>query len=128
MTPFDYVKDASFDKKNLMRGEDATEEGYDSWIVNLAFSYHSDTILHANLMNMYPDMPARAQYEFYLNSTRRRKRFSKWAKKEKDDANLDLVCSTFGVNKIVGKEYLRLLTDEQLHIMEKQQYKGGDKR
>ena len=57
--PFDYVKDASYSKENLMRGSEndkLAESFYDPWLTNLAFSYHLDSILHSNLMNMYSEV------------------------------------------------------------------------
>jgi hypothetical protein len=54
----------------------------------------------------------------------------RWAKWVKDEANedLDIVCAYYNVNPIVGREYLSLLTKEQIQIMKKEQEKGGTKK
>jgi len=100
------------------------ESQYDPWLTNNALSYFPDTILHANLMNQFHQLDKRPQYEFLINSIRSRKRFSKWVK---SDINEDLlfVCEYYNCNKVVGREYLSLLTSEQLNLMKEQKEKGG---
>jgi len=127
MKPFDFVSDASYDKKNLMRGsenDELAEKSYNPWLTNLAFSQHPDSILHANLMNMYHQLDYRPQYEYYINSLRAKKRFAKWPKKA-DNEDLDMICELYGCNPNVGKEYLTLLTREQLDTMKQQKETGG---
>lgn len=130
MTPFDFINDASYEKKNLMQGTDndeLAEKSYNPWLTNLAFSQHADTILHANLMNMYHHLENRHQYMYFINNIRPKKRYGKWPKRV-DDEDLDIVCKTYGCNKNIGKEYLALLSREQLDTMKKEQEKGGTKR
>lgn len=127
MNPFDYVNDASFSKKNLMRDTDndeLAEKGYNPWLTNLAFSQHPDTILVANEMNKRHYLDNRPQYEFFLNIVRPRKRFGKWPKKAEDE-NLAAVCNAYQCNTTVAREYLKLLTKEQIEVLKKQQYQGG---
>jgi hypothetical protein len=127
MKPFDFINDASYTKKNLMKGTDndeLAEKAYNPWLTNLAFSQHADTILHANLMNMYHHLDNRSQYIFYINSLRAKKRFAKWPKKV-DNEDLDMICEVYGCNPNVGKDYLTLLTREQLDSMKEQQKTGG---
>jgi len=125
--PFDYVNDASYDKKNLMRGTEddkEAEKGYSPWLTNLAFSQHQDTILHANLMNLHHELDNRPQYEFYINSIRPKKRYAKWAKKQ-DDEELNIVCKAYGVNPNIAKQYLSLLSVSQMNYLKEQQEEGG---
>lgn len=125
--PFDYVTAASYSKKNLMRGsenDEMAEKDYNPWMANMAFSYHPDTILHANLMNQYYFLDHRPQFEFYINSLRPKKRFAKWVKNASDD-DLNVVCDYYQCNRILGREYLSLLTSEQLEIMKQEQKTGG---
>ena len=127
MKPFDFINDASYTKKNLMKGSEndqLAEKAYNPWITNIAFSQHPDSILHANLMNMYHHLDNRSQYTYYINSLRAKKRFAKWPKKA-DNEDLDMVCEMYGCNLNVGKEYLTLLTREQLDTMREQQKTGG---
>lgn len=125
--PFDYVNTINSTKKNMMRDTEndvLAEKGYEPWLTNNALSYFPDTILHANLMNMYSDLDKRPQYEFLINSIRPRKRFEKWVKPVGDE-DLLFVCEFYNCNKIVGREYLSLLSSEQLTLMKEQKEKGG---
>lgn len=125
--PFDYVNSINHTKKNMMRdteNDTLAEKGYEPWIVNKALSYFPDTILHANLTNMYHQLEHRPQYEFLINSIRPRKRFEKWVKNTGDE-DLEFVCEYYNCNKVVGREHLSLLTSEQLSLMKKEKEKGG---
>lgn len=125
--PFDYVNAINSSKKNLMRGsenDELAEKGYNAWVVNNALSYFPDTILHANLVNMYYDLDNRPAFEFLLNSIRPKKRFAKWVKNE-GDKDLETVCAYYKCNRNVGRDYLSLLSREQLNIMEQQLETGG---
>ncbi len=127
--PFDYINSINQNKKNLMRDSEndvLAEKGYNPWIATNALSYFPDTLLHANLVNMYHQLDNRPQYEFLLNSIRPKKRFAKWVKNT-GDRDLELVCAYYGCNRNVGRDYLSLLTSDQLKIMEKQQETGGIK-
>lgn len=125
--PFDYITTINQTKKNMMRDSEndtLSEKGYNAWVVNNALSYFPDTILHANLMNQYHHLDNRPQYEFLLNSVRPRKRFAKWVK-DTGDKELDIVCRYYECNRTIGKEYLSLLSSEQLEIMKQQLETGG---
>lgn len=128
--PFDYVNSINSSKKtNLMRDSEndtLAEKGYNAWVVNKAMSYFPDTILHANLMNQYHHLDNRPQYEFLLNSVRPKKRFAKWVK-EVGDEDLEIVCAYYECNRNVGRDYLSLLSHEQIDIMKQQLETGGIK-
>ncbi len=83
MKPFDYVNSINFTKKNLMKNtanDELAEKDYVPFLTNKSLSYFTDTLLYANEMNRYHFLDKRLQYEFYLNSIRKKKRFAKWAK------------------------------------------------
>ena len=101
-----------------------SEKDYNPWVVNKALSYFPDTILHANLMNLNHDLPKRPQFEFLLNSIRPKKRWAKWVKDDGDE-DLDLVCAFYQCNKNVAREYLSLLSVDQLNMIKKEQETGG---
>jgi hypothetical protein len=125
--PFEYIDSINFSKKNMMRNSEndsLSESQYNPWLTNIALSYFPDTILHANLVNQYWQVDHRPQYEFLINSIRPKKRYSKWVKTTSDE-DLDFVCEFYQCNKIRGKEYLSLLSSEQLQLMREQKEKGG---
>lgn len=128
-SPFDYVNSISHTKKNMMRdteNDELAEKEYNAYIVNKALSYHADTLLHANLMNQYHQLDNRPQFEFMLNSCRPKKRFAKWAKNSSDES-LDIICEYYHCNRIVGQEYLSILSSEQIKTIKKELETGGIK-
>lgn len=127
--PFDYVNSITVGKNNMMRDTEndvLAEKEYNPWIVNKALSYFPDTVLMANDMNMYHDLDKRAQYEYLLNMVRRNKRWAKWVKDEGSE-DLDLVIKAYNCNPIVAREYLKLLTKEQLDTIRASMAIGGSK-
>ena len=82
MKPFDFINSINFTKKNLMRNTDndeLAEKGYVPFITNKTLSYFTDTLLYSNEMNSLHHLDNKLQYEFFLNSIRKKKRFAKWA-------------------------------------------------
>jgi hypothetical protein len=126
--PFDYVNSINSSKKtNLMRDSEndtLAEKGYNAWVVNKAMSYFPDTILHANLMNMYHHLDNRPQYEFLLNSVRPKKRFAKWVKNE-NDSDLECVMQYFGYNREKANEAMRILSKENIDYIRAALDQGG---
>jgi len=126
---FDYVNNILYGKKpNMMRdteNDTLAEAGYVAWQTNLALTLHPDTVLNANLMNQYHQLNNRAQYEFYKYSVRPNKRGRVPWVKSIDDEVLDMICETYCCNRNVAREYLPLLSNEQLKTMKEQQQKGG---
>ena len=127
--PFDYVTTINSSKKNMMRDSEndvLSEKDYEPWLVNNALSYFPDTILYANEMNVRHELGKRPQYEYLINSIRPKKRFAKWVKNASNE-ELELVCKHYGCNKIVGQDYLSLLSSGELEAIKKQQDIGGIK-
>jgi hypothetical protein len=126
--PFVYVESVSYSKKNLMRGsanDELSEKLYKPFLTNRALSYHQDSILYANEMNLRPQLDAKLQYEYLLNTLRKRKRTgSKWGK-DKPDATVEMIMEYFGYGRAKAEQVLRVLTDEQLAMIEVALDKGG---
>lgn len=126
--PFDYVNEILLTKKNSMRGSEndkLAEAGYNPWLTNTSLSYHEDTVLIANVANQHAHLPKRAQYELLINIVRPKKRqFKKWVKNAEDE-DMDVICEIYSCNKTIAKEYLSLLTQDQLKSLKQQRDKGG---
>ena len=126
--PFDYTNSISQTKKNLIRdteNPELAEKQYSPFLTNRGLSYFPDTIMYANDMNMHPDLDNLLQYEYLLNSVRKNKRFSKWAKASKDEIVMQLAeyyeCS---VQK--AKDISTVLTTEQIDLILQKLQKGGN--
>lgn len=118
---------ASFSKDDLIRNSenpDITEKEYNAYIVNRGFTNFEDTILHANEMNQRHELFAGAQFDYYRSVLRKRKRFSKWHKAEKN-TDLDAIQQVYQCNRTVAKMYLKTLTKEQLKSVHDKLVTGG---
>ena len=127
LSPFDFMNAASFTKKNLIGESDnpeLTEKEYNPYIVNRGFTYFEDTILHANEMNQRHELFPGAQFEYYRSVLRKRKRFSKWHKAEKNN-DLDAIQQVYECNRNIKKMYLKVLTEEQLKSVHEKLVIGG---
>ena len=128
-TPFDFIKAASFGKKNLIADDeqpDVIEKSYVPFIVNKGFANFEDSILHANEMNIHHQLPKSAQFYYYLGALRPRNRFSKWHKLSKD-VDLDLIQKYYQCNRQVAKQYLKVLPPEELKHINTIVAEGGAK-
>ena len=126
MKPFDYVNSINFTKKNLMKNtanDELAEKGYAPFLTNKSLSYFTDTILYANEMNRYHFLDKRLQYEFYLNSIRKKKRFAKWAKADDNDEVM-MVQEYFKFSPQKAKAALKVLTPTQKNIIKHKMENG----
>ena len=95
------------------------------FLVNRGLSYFPDTVLYANEMNRNAGIPEDWQFFFFLNTIPKKKRFSKWHKKDADTESLTLVKEYFGYSSEKALEALSILSDEQLVMIKEKLYKGG---
>lgn len=123
MNPFDYVNSINYTKKDVMMDE----KTYNSFMVNRSLSYFPDTVIFANEMNRYHHTDPRLQYSFLINTIRKRKRFSKWAKPEVEN-DIEVVKEYYGYSNEKAKEALSILTDKQIEDIKISLSKGGRKR
>ena len=124
MTPFDFVNAINYTKEDLFQEPNANKL-YQPYLINRSLSYFHDTVVQANTMNMYSSIPHEWQFRFLLNSVAKKKRFSKWQKKDKATDSLLLVQEYFGYSSEKAKEALSILSDEQLKLIEQKLNKGG---
>jgi hypothetical protein len=124
MSPFDYINAINFTKQNLFEDPQAHKD-YNAWIVNKGLSYFPDTLLYANEMNRHYGIPKQWQFSFLLNSITKKKRFSKWSKKDTISDSLKMVKEYYGYSNEKAKQALSVLSEEQLAMIEQKLYKGG---
>ena len=122
----EWLNSINFNKDNLIDEDPDMEKQYPSYIVNRCLSGHIDAILFANEMNMRPNLSKKLQYDFFLNSLRKRKRYSPWLRKEQIE-NLELVKRYYGYSNEKAKQVLNILTREQLSFIRDRLETGGRK-
>ena len=101
-----------------------TEKGYPAYIVNKCMSHHIDTVMHANEMNASSHIDNVLQYQYFIHSVRKSKRFSPWDKKSKD-CDLDLVKRYYGYNTEKAQQAMRILTQDQIEVIKSKLDTGG---
>jgi len=108
--------------------EDLSEniKEYSPYIINKCLSGQVDSILFANEMNMNHHLDKDMQYSFYLNSLRKRKRFSPWLRKDKIK-DLECIKSYYGYSNEKASQALKILTKEQINFIKKRLDIGGSK-
>ena len=120
----DWLKSINYTKDNIIESSPLDIKDYSPYIINRCLSAHLDCILYVNEMNKFHNLDKDAQYLFYLNSLRKRKRFSPWLSKEKLE-DLDIVKSYYGYSTEKAKQALRILTKEQLTFIKSKFETGG---
>ena len=123
MNPFEYVKAINNTKKDLMV-DDVAEKEYNAFMVNRSLSNFRDTVLFANLMNLNHHLDSRLQFDFFINTIKKKNRFSKWLKPIKYE-NLEVIKEYYGYSNEKAKSVLSLLDNNQIEELKKRIYKGG---
>ena len=123
MNPFEYVKAINTTKKDVMV-DDIAEKEYNAFMVNRSLSNFQDTVLYANLMNVNHHIDARLQFDFFINTIRKKNRFSKWLKPMNYE-NLEVIKEYYGYSNEKAKSVLSLLNNKQIEELKQRIYKGG---
>lgn len=127
MSPFDFMNAASFTKEDLIQNSEnpeIAEKQYSAYVVNRGFTNFEDTIFHANEMNQRHGLFPAAQFQYYRSVLRKRKRFSKWPKADKN-TDLDAIQEVYQCNRTVAKMYLKVLNKDQLKTVHDRLVTGG---
>jgi hypothetical protein len=128
MTPFDFLNDINYGKKNLMIDDTdhQVEKQYLPFIVNKGLSFTMDTVLYANEMNIRPHTDKKLQFDYLINTIRRNKRFPKWMKPEEDE-NIKVIVEYYGYNVQRAREVLPLHSMKQLSQIKEKLNTGGER-
>jgi len=122
----DWLNSINFSKNNLLEESPELIKEYSPYIINKCLSSHIDCILFANEMNMYHQLDKDMQYSFYLNTLRKRKRFSPWLRKDRIK-DLECVKKYYGFNDEKASQALKILNKTQLDFIKKRLETGGTK-
>jgi len=121
----DYLNAINHKKEDLMAGDDLFwEKKYPTYIVNKALSSFPECLLYANEMNKMHHLDKKLQFQFFLNSIRPKKRFSKWLRSSKIK-NLEYVKEYYGYSNEKAKQALEILNDDQLEEIRTIISRGG---
>ena len=121
----DWLNSINFTKENLLEDSSTVSE-YPPYIINRCLSGHLDCILFVNEMNRYSFLDKDMQYNFYLNTLRKKKRFSPWLRKEKV-TDLQSVKQYYGYSNEKASQALKILSTQQLEFIKQRLETGGSK-
>lgn len=116
----EWLNSITYNKKDL--SEHA--KSYPSYVVNKILSGDIGCVCLVNELNKRYTMPAEMQYKFLLYSVPKKKRFNPFIKKVKDE-DVEIIKEYFSVNTEKAKEYLTILSTEQVQSIKRQLFKGG---
>ena len=120
----DYLKAINKTKEKLMDTDDKMwEKKYPAFIINKCVAPFSDTIHLVNEMNIHHHLDSKLQFDFLLNSLRRRDRYTPWLKAKKIK-NLEYVKEYYGYNNEKAKVALDILNDDQIKTIKDSLNKG----
>jgi hypothetical protein len=122
----DWLNSINFTKKNLVEEDPTSIKDYAPYIINRCLSGNLDCILFANEMNRYPNLDKDMQYSFYLNTLRKKKRFSPWLRKDKV-TDLQCVKQYYGYSNEKASQALKILSNEQIAFIKQRLEIGGSK-
>lgn len=112
---FEYLNAINFEKKNIIRNADdrqAAEKAYPAFPVLRSLSYHSDSILLANELNIrgleQHGVTPLMSFEFLMDVLPKKKRYAKWGKSEKDE-RIELLMEFNGYSFTKAKEVCDLV-------------------
>jgi len=121
----DWLNSINFTKENLIEDPSSVKD-YPPYIVNRCLSGHLDCVLFANEMNKYSFLDKDMQYSFYLNTLRKKKRFSPWLRKDKV-TDLEIIKQYYGYSNEKASNALKILTPEQIKFIKQRLDTGGMK-
>jgi len=119
----DWLNSINFTKENLIE-DPSTIKDYAPYVINRCLSGNIDSILFANEMNKYSFLDKDMQYSFYLNSLRKKKRFSPWLRKDKV-TDLEIIKQYYGYSNEKASNALKILTPEQINFIKQRLETGG---
>jgi len=122
----DWLNSVNFTKENLIEEDPDTIKQYAPYIINRCLSGHLDCVLFANEMNKYSFLDKDMQYSFYLNTLRKKKRFSPWLRKDKV-TDLEIIKQYYGYSNEKALNALKILTPEQINFIKQRLDTGGTK-
>jgi len=118
----DWLNSINFTKEDLSENI----QNYSPYIINRCLSAHIDCIMYANEMNRYHQLDKDMQYSFYLNSLRKKKRFSPWLRKDKIE-DLECIKQYYGYSNEKASQALKILNKEQINFIKQRLETGGMK-
>ena len=123
---FDYLNAITYKKRDIIEDDLYIEKGYEPYKINKFLSEHYDCIEQVNEMNCRPFTDSKMQFDYLINTIRKKfRKASKWLKPE-SDIDLKYVKEYFSYNSKKAKDALVLLTEDDIAMIKYRLRKGGE--
>ena len=122
----DWLNSINFTKEDITQDDPSVIKDYAPYIINRCLSGNLDCIMFVNEMNKYSFLDKDMQYSFYLNTLRKKKRFSPWLRKDKV-TDLEIVKQYYGYSNEKASNALKILTPDQINFIKQRLDIGGNK-
>jgi len=126
----DYLNAINHTKVSMDKLDDDYEyvlKKYVPFIINKGMSYFPESIIQSNNMNFFCGIDKRMHFDYLQHSVRKRKRFSKWLKKNTSN-DLQVIKDYFGYSNSKAYDVLDILTKDDINKMKGDLSIGGDTR
>ena len=120
----DWLNSITFTKEDITQDDPSVIKDYAPYIINRCLSGNLDCIMFVNEMNKYSFLDKDMQYSFYLNTLRKKKRFSPWLRKDKV-TDLEIIKQYYGYSNEKASQALKILTPEQIKFIKQRLDTGG---
>lgn len=123
MNPFEFMNQINYGKNTDFMNID-NEKYYNSFLINRKLGDFQDTVLLANIMNQFHQIDKRCQFDFLLNSIRKRKRFSKKVATD-EISDIDIIKEYYGYSNEKARQALTILSKDDIEEIKIKVSKGG---
>lgn len=129
-----FLNSINYTKDNILNGLDdfersvaVKEYGKLVFVINRTLSYSIDTLMYVNEINQRIGISPKLQFDYLINSIRKRKRFNRWSRRPKIE-NLALIKEYFYYNDVKAEEIISLLSEDDLITIKENMIKGGKRK
>jgi hypothetical protein len=119
-----WLNSINSNKNNLIEEDQDVIKSYNPYVINRCLSSNLDCIMFVNEMNIHHQLDKDMQYSFFLNSLRKKKRYTSWLQKEKIE-DLECIKTYYNYSNEKAYQVLNILTKEQIKYIKKKLDKGG---
>lgn len=121
---FDILKSVSYEKVDYSEAEDFNKR-YSAFMINRFLAADPETLLFANVMSRMDHLPSKLQFQFYFYGIDKKRRYFKYAKKDKGSGKtIEVIAQHFNVNMDRASEMMELLDKNTINKI-KNSFKEG---
>lgn len=118
MTPFDWLKQITVEKREWNSFTEEEQSGFNSFIINKALSFNKDYIQIVEIAMMYP-MPSDKLYDFYKDTIPKKFIWNKWVKSQEvfNEEELKFISEYFECSQRESKDILSVLAPHEKDLI-----------